>query len=209
MRPLAKSNPHQRDYYGLTTLLAAHPSMRQLKHQRARTSLHGNKVWAASYLMMAYLQQHPLAPGLQVLEVGCGSGLAGLYCAKQYQAHLTASDADPAVLPALELHANINGIELSWQQALFSDFTPHQLAKVDVLLACDICFWDGMTEDVASLIDKAVSAGVGQILIADPMRPPFLALAEYCIDRHFAELLAIEARSSRRHKGAILVIENR
>ncbi|WP_223826129.1 class I SAM-dependent methyltransferase [Spongiibacter pelagi] len=198
---------HYREYYGVTTLLASHPALRRA-NRHAQFQLHGNKVWAASYLMMAYLQDNPLEHNSKVLEVGCGAGLAGIYCAKHFNAEVTASDGDPAVLPALELHTDANKVALNWQPALFSELTETELGQYDTLMACDICFWDDMAEDLAELIDRAIAAGVARIIIADPMRPPFLALAEYCIERHFAELLPIRAESGRRHKGAILLIEN-
>ncbi len=199
---------HYREFYGVGTFLSGHPAMRQAKRQQARAHLHGNKVWAASYLMMAYLDTHPLDHDLKTLEVGCGSALASIYCSKHFASRATVSDADPAVKAQLELHSQLNNTKLHWQEAQFSDFNETELAQFDTLLACDVCFWDQMTEDLAQLIDKAVNAGVSKILIADPMRPPFLALADYCITAHFAELLPIQAQTRRHHKGAILVIEN-
>ena len=65
-----------------------------------------------------------------------------------------------------------------------------------------------MSEALYELIARAVDAGVKQILIADPHRPPFLDVAEACIDDFFAELLPREVSTSRRHRGSILVIEN-
>ena len=50
-----------------------------------------------------------------------------------------------------------------------------------------------MAEAVYQMIARAVDAGCGQILLSDPGRPPFLAVAEACVDDFYAELLPVEA----------------
>ena len=81
-------HPKQRQHYGIDYLLASHPIMRRLR-AAGSTQLHGNKNWGAAFLLMDYLQQHPLAPHSRVLDVGCGWGGMGLYLAQQTGAHVT------------------------------------------------------------------------------------------------------------------------
>ena len=200
--------PHSREYFGVTSLLAAHPDMRKLKRSTSATHLHGNKLWGSAYILMDYLQEHPLQPGSRVLELGCGWGLASIYCAKYLGADVTALDADPAVFPYLELLADHNQATINTLSGDFTALSVEELAEYDIIIASDICFWDEMSEALYELIARAVDAGVKQILIADPHRPPFLDVAEACIDDFFAELLPREASTSRRHRGSILVIEN-
>ncbi len=200
--------PYSRQYFGVTSLLASHPDMRKLKRNTSATHLHGNKLWGSAYVLMDYLQENPLAPGSRVLELGCGWGLASIYCAKYQQADVTALDADPAVFPYLELLAKHNQVNIQTLSKDFTALSTDELVEYDIIIASDICFWDEMSEAVYELIARAVAAGVKQILIADPHRPPFIDVAEACIDDFFAELLPREVTTNRRHRGSILLIEN-
>jgi|TARA_Y100001936_G_scaffold251014_1_gene305492 predicted nicotinamide N-methyase len=188
-------------------MMASAPAMRRLKRGN-NSRLHGSKNWGAAFLLMEYLSQHPLPPNRSVLDVGCGWGLAGLYCRKRFHSAVTASDADPAVFPYLQAQADINDLTIDTEVWRFADVPDDALAAADTLIASDICFWDDMAEEVYQLIARAVEAGCGRILIADPGRPPFLAVAEACIEDFYAELVPVRAHTSRPHRGYVLRIEN-
>lgn len=203
------SRPHSQNLFGLQCLSSAHPAVRRLKRRLPGNPLHGNKLWNASVLLMDYLQQQPLPEGSRVLELGCGWGLAGIFCAKFQQAAVTALDADASVFPLLALQAEHNGVKINTRSRDFSSLTKAELADFDVLIGSDICFWDAMAEDVYALINRALDAGIKSIIISDPNRPPFLAVAEACIEEHFAELLPWHCRlEPRNYRGSILLIEN-
>ena len=199
----------QREFYGVRSLLSAHPAMRALRRQGFRPSLHGNKHWGAASILMDFLQDYPLQKGCRVLDIGCGLGLAGIYCARHFEARLTAVDADPAVAPYLELHAELNAVPVNFIAADMFKLDDDILADSDVLIASDICFWDEMMAPLAELIERAIQLGVGQILIADPQRPPFIALAEHCVEAWYAELYPRRAQTSRSLQGTVMLIENR
>ncbi len=86
-----------RTAFGLKILNSNHAGIRRLKRQGHAPSLHGNKFWNSSYLIMDHLKKNPLAKGTRVLEVGCGWGLSGIYCARRFEARVTCTDADPSV----------------------------------------------------------------------------------------------------------------
>jgi len=199
---------HTREYFGIRTLLAAHPDMRRLKRATHATHLHGNKLWGSAYLLIDFLQENPLDTASKVLDLGCGWGLASIYCAKYLGTQVSALDADPAVFPYLSLLAAHNDVEINTLCAQFNELSIDELAQYDTIIASDICFWDEMSDEVFDLIHRAVDAGVKKIIIADPHRPPFLAVAEACIDDFFAELTPREVITSRHHRGSILLIEN-
>ena len=199
---------HVREYFGVRTLLAAHPDMRRLKRATKATHLHGNKLWGSAYLLIDYLQENPLPAASKVLDLGCGWGLASIYCAKYLSAEVSSIDADSAVFPYLSLLAEHNNVAINTQAARFNELSGEELAQYDTIIASDICFWDEMSEEVFDLIHRAIEAGVKKIIIADPHRPPFLAVAEACIDDFFAELMPREVVTSRHHRGSILLIEN-
>lgn len=172
----------ERRAYGLTILKAAHPRMRQLRKHH-EPSIHGNKFWSSSYLLMDYLGYQGLPIGARVLEAGCGWGLAGIFCAKQFGARVTGIDADEEVFPYLNLHAEVNEVEIQIRQARFEEMKAEELTGFDVMLAADVCFWDEMVDPLYGLIEKAVLAGVQQVVLADPGRPPFVQVSERCSEK--------------------------
>ena len=172
-----------RQAYGLKILKASHPKVRQLKREGAVAEIHGNKFWNSSYLIMEHLKKNPLPKRSRVLEIGCGWGLLGLYCNKQFGNKAHGIDADENVLPYLTLHAEINGLKMTCEKKTFNQLTVDYLSNFDVVLGADICFWDEMTGQLFNLIKRARKAGVRQVMISDPCRPPFNDLAERCEEK--------------------------
>lgn len=176
------SSRNYRQAFGLKILKAGHPRVRQLKREGHVAEIHGNKFWNSSYLIMDYLKKHPLPKRARVLEIGCGWGLLGLFCATHFGNRVHGIDADENVLPYLELHADINGVKMTGEKKRFNQLTVDYLSQFDVVLGADICFWDEMTGELYNLIRRGKRAGVRQVMISDPCRPPFTALAEKCHD---------------------------
>lgn len=172
-----------RQAFGVRILNANHPDVRQLKREGYVAEIHGNKFWNSSFLIMDYLKGHPLPKRYRVLEIGCGWGVLGLFCAKRFGNRVHGIDADPNVLPYLELHATTNGLKMTGERKTFNQLTVDYLSNFDVILGADICFWDEMTGQLFNLIKRAKRAGVKQIMISDPCRPPFSDLAARCQDK--------------------------
>jgi predicted nicotinamide N-methyase len=173
------THKHVRQVFGLTLLDTRHPEIRRLRYE-AQPMLHGQKVWHASFLLMDYLQQHGLHTGARVLDVGCGWGLVGIYCAKTFNAQVRGLDADTAVFPYLQLHAQLNGVHIEIHQGAFADLSASELAAFDLIVGADICFWDELVDPLYHLVQHGINAGVAEILIADPDRPPFDELCARC-----------------------------
>lgn len=173
------SDKHSRDIFGLTVLKNTHPEIRRLKRQFPQAKLHGNKFWKSSVILMDYLRESAPEPGCEILEVGCGWGLSGAFCAKEFDAHVISLDADDSVFPFLNCHTAINGVETDTVQMRMEDVTVEQLAAFDIVIGADICFWDSQVDVVKNFIDRALEAGVGRIVLTDPGRPPFRELGEY------------------------------
>lgn len=200
--------PNTRQAYGVTFLSSQHKALRKLKQQNDQPSIHGNKFWGSTYLLMDYLTNNALSTGSKVLELGCGWGAAGIFCAKNFDAEVVAVDADPAVFPYLNLHAEINQVNISTSACYFEDLSVEHLADIDVIIGADICFWDELTDTLKHLIDIAIDAGVKKIILSDPERSPFLTLAESCVEEYFAELIPYSVDEPRRSSGCLLIIEN-
>ena len=165
---------------GLRILTGAHASVRALRRAGHVAEIHGNKLWNSSFLLMEHLKKHPLPAGTRVLEIGCGWGLLSIFCAKRFGAVAHGVDADANVQPYMHLHAELNGVEVTSEKKTFAQLTTKMLADYDLVVGGDICFWDDLNRDLFNLIRRARKAGVGTVMIADPCRPPFTALAERC-----------------------------
>lgn len=197
----------QRRANGLTILQARDPRMRALRRAGHVAEIHGHKVWDSSFLVMQHLKRHPLPKRARVLEIGCGWGLLGLFCARQFGNRVHGIDADANVLPYLQLHAEVNEVGMSAERCTFEQLTTAFLADFDVILGADVCFWDDMARQLYNLIRRARRAGVGQVIIADPGRPPFDALAERCSAR-LERVQRVEVALGRpvRARGDLLIV---
>jgi len=170
---------HSRNAFGLEILKNSHPDIRRLKALGGDIELHGNKFWKSTFVLMDYLREYPPEPGSRILELGCGWGLGGIFCAKHFDAEVIALDADDAVFPFLEHHAALNGVNVDTIQMNFEDVEQEHLHQFDMIIGADICFWDSLVEPVGELIGRAVDAGVGRVVITDPGRPTFREVADY------------------------------
>jgi len=183
-----RTPPPERSVWGLTILSPGHPEVRRLRQAAVQPTLHGHKIWPTSLVLLDYLHQRGLPPQTRVLELGCGWGLVGIACAKTFQAQVTGLDADAAVFPYLQLHAQRNGVHLATRQGTFAALTPQDLAAFDLIVGADICFWEELVEPLYQLVRYGVAAGVAEILVADPSRPPFAELCARCVAQGDAEV---------------------
>jgi predicted nicotinamide N-methyase len=198
---------HSDRFFGVDILKSSHPEIKKIKREHP-TSIHGNKFWGSSYLLMDYFKKNPLSSKDRVLELGCGWGLASIYLNKKYGCSVTGVDADDDVFPYLELHAEINKADVSTVEKRFEQLTKKYLSQYDVIIAADVCFWDELTGIHKKLIKRAVNAGVKKIVYADPERSPFLALAEHCTEKYCADIITREMEKPVAARGALMVIEN-
>lgn len=193
---------------GLEICTKHHPKLRKLLATDEHPEIHGDKVWFSSYFIMDHLEAEPPQPRSRIMEIGCGWGLLGIYCAKNFGAKVTAVDADPNVFPFLELHAKKNKAKVKAKVSRYEDLKPKLLARQDMIVGGDICFWDELVDPLHELIKKALAAGVQRIIIADPGRPPFLRLARRCRKHHGAKLRSVSIATPRSHSGYLLIIKN-
>lgn len=175
--------------YGVHALGKKHKLIRKLRRRHPLPSIHGTRVWGSSYIVMDYLEQHPLPAKTRVMDLGCGWGALAIYCAKHQAARVTAVDADANVFNYLRAQAKFNGVNLKTKRKRYQKIKPKLLAKHDTIVGSDICFWDELTDALFKTIKRAKKTGVRQILIADPGRPPFMKLAKKCARRYQAELI--------------------
>lgn len=171
--------PHIYRAYGIYLLTSQHRIIRRLKRVYEPT-IHGNKAWRASFLLMDYLLHHPVRSRAKVMEIGCGWGPCGVFCARRFQAKVTGVDMDANVFPFLEVTAALNNVTVVPLQADFTKLNGQRLGAEHMLIGSDICFWDSMVEPLFQLAERAIAAGVRRLVIADPGRPTFYELADRC-----------------------------
>ncbi|EXJ16534.1 hypothetical protein D779_0135 [Imhoffiella purpurea] len=158
-------------------------------------------------MLMDYLAQNPLTAGERVMELGCGWGLLGIYCAKHFPVDVMLVDADPLVFPFVEAHIRLNAVQVRTHEVTFDRLADQTLREHDVLLGADICFWPELATQLRRLIARALSQGVRRILLADPGRISFLRLAEEFEHRHEGRLISWKAHRKVGTRGYLLVID--
>lgn len=206
--PGKKPRVTERKFRGVTLPTAGHKVIRRVKRDGHEPSIHGTKLWRSSFLIMDYLHKHPPETAHNVLDAGCGWGITGIWCAHKFGASVVSLDADPAVFPYLSAVAELNNVTTTPMVRRFEQLKTSQLASFDLLVAADVCFWDELVKPVGKLIDRAIDAGVGQIVIADPERPTFHKMAEKAISRHGGDLIHWGIKGKLKATGALLVINN-
>lgn len=198
----------ERRFRGLTMPTSSHPAIRAVRRKGHEPSIHGNKLWKSSCLLIDYLKHNPPEHAETVLDVGCGWGISGIWCAKKLGSQVTSVDADPSVFPFLKATAELNGVSTTPLVSRFEKLSKKKLANYDMLIAADICFWDELVDPVYNMVNRAVKAGVKKIIIADPERPTFHEMAERCVEKHAAEVIEWSTSKQIKASGALLVLEN-
>lgn len=195
-------------FHGIKMLTASHPAVRRIKRTDAQPSIHGNKLWKSSFLLIDYLKKNPPEHCRTVLDAGCGWGTSGIFCAKRFNSRVISVDADRDVFPYLQANAEANGVSVEPLQSRFEKITTRQLQDIDLLIAADICFWDELVNPVFNLVSRAVKAGVKKIVIADPERSTFFEMAHRCEDKFCADIIEWRTRRPVTASGALMVLEN-
>lgn len=207
---LRRGEPHVVQTRGITLLRSGHRAVRRLKNQHT-PSIHGNKVWNSSFLIMDELTRQrragAIGPSSHLMDIGCGWGPLSIFAGRRLGCRVTAVDADPDVFPYLALHAAINQVEVETLRCRFERLTKQRLSDVDVITGADICFWDELTPVLFNLIRRALGQGVNRIIIADPGRSPFYELAERCQQRFDARVVERRTQTPRSLSADLLIVD--
>ncbi len=199
---------HIKKVRDLKILTKKHPAIQALMNEKNAPKIHGDKVWASSYFIMDFLDDNPPANNSSILEIGCGWGVLSLYCAKKYHAKVLATDADKNVFPFLKLHAQENDVKIKTKISRYEKISDAVLAKQDLIVGGDICFWDEQVDALYDTIKRGLANGVKTIIIADPGRPTFHDLAQRCKKDFRAFLIAYGVSDPANYDGYLLVISN-
>lgn len=189
--------------HGVRLLLPNHKEIRKLRKEPTPTD-HGHKVWPTTWMLIDYLKTNRLAKGKSVLEMGCGWGLPGIFCAKACGARVTWIDGDGKVYPFLQAQAYRNRVEPDFIAMDINRVGQEILKDIDMIIASDICFCDTLIDPIRRFINRAKKAKVKEIYISDPGRWPFEDLTEIFINEKYAELVDWEVTAPVKSEGKIL-----
>lgn len=201
-----KKNNDVLKYKGIKAFKASHPEIKKLKRKNEAPSIHGNKIWDSSFVLMDFLRRFPPGNDLVMMDVGCGWGVLSCYLAKEFDAGVIGLDADSAVQPYFDFHAEQNGVDISFSVGTMQTLKKKILKDVDVIVGADICFWPELGKDWKKLIKRALDSGVEQIYLADPGRSPFWDLVEHCEKKHGGEVWSHDIKTPFKSEKYILEI---
>ncbi|MDA0739804.1 MAG: hypothetical protein O2999_13415 [Nitrospirae bacterium] len=130
-----------------------------------------NRVWASEVALSEFLIQEFYPESLKgktILELGCGTGLAGLVAGKLGGVP-TFSDKVPLVMESTQEACRLNGIK-TFSTLVLDWATPKGLTQqYDMVLGSEI-FYDNMfLDDICRLLDHVLPVG-GTGLFCDPNR---------------------------------------
>jgi predicted nicotinamide N-methyase len=138
---------------------------------------------------MDFIEKLGMPKRIRLMEVVCGWGLAGIYCAKNHGAIVTCVDIDAEVFLYVRLHAGIKKVDIQTMQVFFDGISGKNLKDIDVVIGADICFWDDMVTYLKALILRALGADTQLVLIADPGRSPFETMGSYFLENQQGEIM--------------------
>jgi predicted nicotinamide N-methyase len=199
---------HVRSTHGIQILKPTHPVIRSLDKRDPGPSLHGTRIWQSTFMLMDYLEGHPPDQNRHIMEIGCGWGLLGIFCAKRFSVEVLLTDADAEVFPYVAAHAQLNRVCVQTAQVRFAGITDRRLATHDLLLGGDICFWPELGAQLRRLIERALSLGVKEVILADPGRRSFMRLATYCQRYLAASLIPWQMANRSKSSGYLLIVKN-
>jgi predicted nicotinamide N-methyase len=126
--------------------------------------------WAGGQALARHvLDNSALVAGRSVLDLGAGSGLAGIAAMKAGAARVLAADTDPFALAAMALNAEANAVALD---ATGRDLLAARPARFDVVLVGDLFYERPLAEGVLAFLEAARAAGAA-VLVGDPRRSYF------------------------------------
>jgi predicted nicotinamide N-methyase len=142
--------------------------------------------WPGGQALARYIINHPGdVAGRHVVDLGCGSGIAGIVAAMAGAALVTAVDHDPVALAAVGINAAANGVRVVTAAA---DVHAAALPRGSVLLVGDLVYEPKLAAQVARIMVEAARGGA-HVLFGDRTTSPELPLSRECLARYPASTL--------------------
>jgi predicted nicotinamide N-methyase len=139
--------------------------------------------WAGGQALARYVLDNPaLAAGRIVLDLGAGSGLAGIAARKAGAARVVAADTDAFAVAAVALNAAANAVALD---ATGDDLLAAEPPACDLIVVGDLFYERPLAQRVLAFLEAAHAQGAA-VLVGDPRRSyfpreRFSRVAEYAV----------------------------
>ncbi|HUZ56301.1 MAG TPA: 50S ribosomal protein L11 methyltransferase [Streptosporangiaceae bacterium] len=119
--------------------------------------------WPGGQALARYVLDHPeQVAGRRVLDLGSGSGLTAIACARAGASAVLASELDPFAVAAIELNATANDVSI----AVTGDVLGGTGEDAQVVLAADIWYEQRLAQRALGLLQRARARGA-DVLIGD------------------------------------------
>jgi predicted nicotinamide N-methyase len=139
--------------------------------------------WAGGQALARYVLDNPaLVAGRRVLDLGAGSGLAGIAAMKAGAVRVLAADTDPFAMAAIGLNAAANAVAVD---AASDDLLAAPPSAFDLVLVGDLFYERALAERALAFVEAAQAQGAA-VLVGDPRRSyfpkeRFAPVAEYSV----------------------------
>ncbi len=190
----------------LDELVGKGPDSEEVKDERLP---YWAELWPSSISLAQFiLSFQSVKPGLRVIELGCGIGLAGIAAASA-GGEVTITDYQSEALAMAEMNWLIN-LGTSPRSILMDWRKPAATEKYELIIASDIVYEERFFEPIINVFSNLCSAE-GKILLSEPNRP----VAEAFFNMLQAEGWSLAKHdniihhSSRDYKISNYVIENK
>jgi predicted nicotinamide N-methyase len=164
----------------------------------------GWKTWNAAIVLVEYFGQCMESfVGKDILELGCGTGLSGIFCAKFGARSVVMTDYNETVLETVALNASRNALpnvtfrRLDWVELIGQNSTAEtQMSEIqpfDTIIGSDIVYDPEHAEVVPKVIDRLLSHNpCARAYISVGPRPESAKFQQIMVSEYGFEVLAHE-----------------
>lgn len=141
------------------------------------------ELWPAAVGLARYLLHCPIPKGSEVLDLGCGLGLAGIFAA-HLGARVLACDLEPDALRFTRCNAELNGVCDSMTFRLLDWRAPDLPRRFRYIIGSDILYEKEEHPYLEMFLDHTLAAG-GICLLSDPNRTVGREFVPRLLDRGY------------------------
>ena len=153
--------------------LSSDKQIQKIKRKNKKPISHGNKVWNSSLTIIDFLSRYNLQNINTAVDIGCGWGVVLAYLQKQ-GLDCGGIDIDKSMQDYVDVVNKINKTNVDVLYLDYTELPKEVFTKIDLVIGCDICYWEGHVQNIVDLVKKAKCP----VLIADPGRDTFWELTQ-------------------------------